>query len=185
MLRPKNFYWSDSISVIENSRKISLSEWETFKARINEFRVYKGLEHFTFTSALKGTSMKATQYNEAVEAISEINSNIDSVVQNQSITPEHFYALSNALNAIDPITLLGDECFITARLSVSFNMDDTPPPTYELIKGYNTERLQASLSVFFVFDNDNPPQIIPINRAYSNTEYIQASISADLTFINN
>lgn len=79
-VRPNNWEWSTSISTSayipfsDNAfHPVTASEWNNFTARINEFRKYKGLSEYTFTTVAKGDTFTAKIYNEAVYAIQGID----------------------------------------------------------------------------------------------------------------
>lgn len=78
--RPEDWAWISPVGQgIEvnylngNPYYLTAEEWNNFTARINLFRSYVGLSVITFTMAVKGQPMTASQANEAVRAISEMN----------------------------------------------------------------------------------------------------------------
>ena len=99
--RPDKFYWTTSIQTgasvrfdtASNSfRPVTAAEWNAFCSKINEFRRYKGLSEYSFTTVSTGMLFTAAIYNEAVAAINEISDS------NKSTIP---YAIRNRTNAIE------------------------------------------------------------------------------------
>lgn len=52
---------------------VTASEWNSFTSKINEFRSYKGLSSYLFSTAVSGGTFTATVYNQAVSAISPMS----------------------------------------------------------------------------------------------------------------
>ena len=99
--RPDNWYWSG----IYQGGNISLSaySWNQFCSRINEFRRYKNMSSYSFSSAYSGGAMYAYQANEAWYAINEIGGH--GAMPNRVYSGDAIYAsfmiqLQDALNAI-------------------------------------------------------------------------------------
>ncbi|WP_410767808.1 hypothetical protein [Fontibacillus sp. BL9] len=70
--RPVNFDW-DTAKYTGSSFNVTANEWNRLCNKINEFRSYIGLTNVAFTSVSKGTSFKASYYNELVNAIKAIS----------------------------------------------------------------------------------------------------------------
>lgn len=83
--------------------KISASEWNSFCGRINEFRTYKGLSKYNFTTVVSGvTPISSLILNQAVYAISSINVNSRNYEVNPGdpISADIFLGLRDVLNAV-------------------------------------------------------------------------------------
>lgn len=78
------------------------AHWNAFIARINEFRVYKGLAAYAFTTAL--TTHTPTQIknciNQAIAAINAMGFAQSSVATNQDVAASTFITMRNNLNSI-------------------------------------------------------------------------------------
>lgn len=70
--RPDNFSWTIPK---ESGGQFNLTalEWNSFTARINEFRQYKGLGNYSFTQAYPNNNFTANIFNEARTAIQQMN----------------------------------------------------------------------------------------------------------------
>lgn len=81
--------------------QISANEWNAFCARINEFRLYRGLSVYNFTQAGTGTLIYAYIANQARDAIWDMNYYVpDRVLSGDPIPASFFLGLQTALNAI-------------------------------------------------------------------------------------
>lgn len=100
--RPSNWYWSTT-PVSGNTMRMSANEWNSFCKRINEFRDYKNVGAYSFTTVSSGQKMMAWQANEARTAINGISGHGTlpaSAVSGTSVTAYFFTQLASALNAI-------------------------------------------------------------------------------------
>lgn len=101
--RPSDWSWSSGLSS-GNIINMRYSEWNNFLSRINEFRAYKGLGNYSFTTAVSGQPMRAIQANQAIDAIGGIPGHgtlPTSVVAGVTVISVSFFnALKNALNAV-------------------------------------------------------------------------------------
>ena len=80
--RPSNFAWTTTITQGGNIHYTNLGtkslyiitadEWNAFTAKINEFRVYKALSNYSFTSVSLNTVITKAIINEAIYAITDI-----------------------------------------------------------------------------------------------------------------
>lgn len=100
--RPTNWQWW---SPIQRGATISISanEWNSFCSKINEFRAYKGLRAYYFSTASRGIRISASIVNEAWSAIIQIPGHgmlPSSAISGQAITAYFFTQLANALNSI-------------------------------------------------------------------------------------
>jgi hypothetical protein len=104
--RPQNWSWvslSSSIpfssTYLDNGvRKgniVDAIEWNNFCSRINEFRKYKGLGNYTFTTVGSKQALTQAIYNEAVNSISSMTT-----VSQTGGFYSKLVALKNALNSI-------------------------------------------------------------------------------------
>jgi hypothetical protein len=110
--RPTNWAWTTSFvsggSMTYYSAKkytvLPASEWNNFTTRINDFRSYKGLSNYSFTTVSAGTTFTATIYNQARNAINDMSpsTTVPSAVTSQvtKVTAYHFTRLRDALNSI-------------------------------------------------------------------------------------
>lgn len=94
--------WS---SHVEQGYQLQLTadEWNQFTTRINYTRVCHGLEIASFTAAVKGQQMMASQANEAVNAIKAMNPSVatpSTVTSNSPITAQFINGLANSLNSL-------------------------------------------------------------------------------------
>jgi hypothetical protein len=108
------WYWSSSWTVGSNLIVSAGSyqstsgngdnSWNGFLYRVNQVRRFKGLSDYSFTYAQSGQPMYATQFNQAVAAISAMNPSVSvgsNVTQNvTTIQKADFNRLSSALNSI-------------------------------------------------------------------------------------
>lgn len=67
--RPSNWEWYSAKLTDFPTSLTTAKEWNDFLSRINEFRIYKKLGAYSFTTVYSGNPMQATQINEAASAI--------------------------------------------------------------------------------------------------------------------
>lgn len=79
---------------------VSASEWTSFCARINEFREYKGLSSYSFTTLTPGTSFSAAIAREVIAAIGAIPGAGTTPAQIRPLQAAFWLDLAAALNAI-------------------------------------------------------------------------------------
>ena len=78
---------------------MNASEWNEFCTQINKLRQYHGLSNYSFTSATAGYPMKASQYNQAANALNGIQSgSVSTISAGATVTASHFKALATAFN---------------------------------------------------------------------------------------
>lgn len=100
--RPTNWQWW---STIQRGATINISanEWNSFCAKINEFRTYKGMRTYYFSTVSRGTSISAYIVNEAWNAINQISGHgmlPSYAASGEAITAYFFTQLGNALNSV-------------------------------------------------------------------------------------
>lgn len=101
--RPDDWSWYSTISS-GKAIKLSALEWNDFTTRINDFRVYKGLYRYGFTTVTSGDKIYAYMINQAISAISDMDGHgtlpSTTVSMETPISASIFTKLKNALNAI-------------------------------------------------------------------------------------
>lgn len=102
-VRPNDWSWTSTVA--QNSQiKLTAAEWNNFTARINQFRSYKGLSAYSFTTAVKNsTPIEAgicNQARTAIDAISGHGTLPTALVSGGTLYASFFNGLKNALNAI-------------------------------------------------------------------------------------
>jgi len=100
--RPLNWSWYTSKTSGTNFN-ITATEWNAFCGRINEFRVYKGLSNYSFTSAVSGNNAQASQINQArtaINAMSPPTSVPSSVSGGGNCLPSTVNGLRDSLNSV-------------------------------------------------------------------------------------
>lgn len=66
--KPASFSWSTS-KVSKGNFNITATEWNSFTKRINDFRNYKNLSAYSFTTAYSGSNFTASMYNQTRDAM--------------------------------------------------------------------------------------------------------------------
>ena len=101
--RPANWSWN---SIVRAGSPIGITarDWSAFQDRINEFRDYKGLGQYWFTTVSSNTPMYAYLVNQAITAISQIPGHgslpSDAESGKTIITASFFNSLASALNNV-------------------------------------------------------------------------------------
>lgn len=106
--RPSNWEWtyakiSGQPVFNTNGKIVSIlpaTEWNNFTARINQFRNYKGVGTYTFTTVTNTTNFTAAIANQAVNAINGMGKGIPTVSSGSTITAAFFNNLRDQLNSI-------------------------------------------------------------------------------------
>lgn len=101
--RPSDWAWTNVHSAGSKCTTLTATEWNSFMSRINEFRVYKGLSNYSFTTVSKGDTFTADIFNAAKTAISEISGHGDmptSATAGGTVYWTRIDALRTALNAV-------------------------------------------------------------------------------------
>ena len=100
--RPSNFEWTFQ-KTSGGEFNITASEWNVFLNKINQFREYKNLTQYNFTSASSDDIFYAYMFNQAVQAISAMNPPVSPPSTRSSgdeIYASYFTQLKNSLNSI-------------------------------------------------------------------------------------
>lgn len=109
-VRPNNWTWEYTIAAgqpfySQSGSSVFImraSHWNEFTARINQFRVYKGLANYSFTTAL--TSHTPTQIknciNQAITAINAMGFSQAQVSSGGDVAASTFITMRNNLNSI-------------------------------------------------------------------------------------
>ena len=115
-VRPSNWSWINPITsggsiysvVGKNLYIMPATEWNSFTSRINEFRVYKGLSNYTFTSASSESGFTKTIINQALSAIRDMSGSFtggntlpsNRVTGDNIFVADYFVRMKNCLNSI-------------------------------------------------------------------------------------
>jgi len=100
--RPADWSWGVTMTTGQ-ILNMTASNWNNFTTRINQFRFYKGLADYNFTTVYSGGFMMAHQVNQATNAIDEMipTSPPPSLTSSGvAITPIRFTLLRDSLNSI-------------------------------------------------------------------------------------
>jgi hypothetical protein len=109
--RPSNWSWSYSIysgGSVYNTQIVggqitaylmSYSEWNNFTSRINQFRIYRGLSNYSFTTVSSGSNCTPGIINEAVTAINAMGFSIPTVGSG-NVPASVFIQMRDSLNSI-------------------------------------------------------------------------------------
>ena len=98
--RPVNWSWWSAI-YSGGPVNISAGEWNAFCARINEFRAYRGLPGYWFTTVSSGNAIYADVVNQAWTAISPMSGYLPAQASpGGQISASFFNGLASALNSI-------------------------------------------------------------------------------------
>lgn len=99
LTRPSNWEWVTTKTSGANF-SLTAAEWNGFTARINQFRLYKGLSQYSFTTVVSGNTIFASQINEAVIAIRAMATELPSQVSGGAATASFINSLRTTLNSI-------------------------------------------------------------------------------------
>jgi hypothetical protein len=115
-LRPDDFYWITNIITNGNvygmdfiNKRIYVvtsSEWNSFTNRINQFRLYKGLSSYNFTTVYRDTPFTAAIFNEAANALSDLSLYFNGYTQTYTVSSgtkiraDYFQNMKNCMNSI-------------------------------------------------------------------------------------
>ncbi|MDF2820179.1 MAG: hypothetical protein K0R15_620 [Clostridiales bacterium] len=103
--RPSSFNWYFA-KVSGEDFNVSAIEWTYFQDKINEFRIYKGLAAYGFTSVYTGMDFYAFIFRQCANAIYEISSTLGvssdcrNVQTDDDIKAWYFTNLATALNNV-------------------------------------------------------------------------------------
>lgn len=100
-VRPGNWAWGLSFISGQNVN-ITATKWNDFTFRINQFRFYKGLPDFSFTTVYRGNTIYAWQITEAIDAINAMVTNKISRQYSRDVAnAEIINLLTTRLNSIE------------------------------------------------------------------------------------
>lgn len=111
-VRPNNWSWSYSITSggavydtiisgnIIYAYIMTAIEWNNFCTRINEFRIYKGLLNYSFTTVASENNCTHTIINQAISAINELGFTMSSLNSGVDIPASAFTQMRDNLNSI-------------------------------------------------------------------------------------
>lgn len=98
--RPANWSWWSAI-YSGGPVRISAGEWNAFCTRINEFRAYRGLSNYWFTTVYSGNAISADVVNQAWNAIAAMSGYLPAqAASGGQIQAGFFNGLASALNSI-------------------------------------------------------------------------------------
>lgn len=101
--RPSEWSWHTN-KVRGNPISLTATEWNSFCVKINQFRVYKSLSNYSFSTAYSGSPITASIVNEARSAILAMSPPTSvptsATAGVTEITASHFNTLSSSLNSI-------------------------------------------------------------------------------------
>lgn len=99
--KPSAFSWTYS-KILGKDFNLTAIEWNNFTGKINEFRSWKGLNNYSFTTAVKGNTFTYTMFNQAVTAINAMYSNnpLSSVSKGDTVTA---YILNNIVSVLNDV----------------------------------------------------------------------------------
>lgn len=99
MARPNSWYWHVD-KVAGQNVNVTAAEWNSFCIRINQFRQYRNLSNYPFTTVRTGDIITASIVNEARNAISSMASSPALMYKGNDIYASYFNSLRNSLNSI-------------------------------------------------------------------------------------
>jgi hypothetical protein len=115
-IRPYNWAWDSTVvtggsvptvysgsGLLYRAKYLTATEWNDFTERINDFREYKGLSSYSFTTVFSDEPMVYTQGNEARSAISAMSPPTpvpSAIISNSGMTSAFVNGLKNSLNSI-------------------------------------------------------------------------------------
>jgi hypothetical protein len=106
--RPSDWTWTSlssgsttyELGGVLRADVVLATDWNGFTKRINDFRRYKSLSDYSFSSAISKTSLTSSNFEEARLAISAMTTVPASVTTGEKGVNSKIQALSNALNKI-------------------------------------------------------------------------------------
>jgi len=99
--RPSNFSgWGITVAAGQPCA-ITAAKWNEFTAKINAFRVYKGLSNYGFTTAVPGNDIYAWMANQLISGMTGLGVSLPSTVSSGGdFTAAWLNALTTALNSV-------------------------------------------------------------------------------------
>ena len=100
--RPTNFAWTNTHGSGYACTTLTAAEWNELRAKVNEFRTYKGLSSATMTAATQGGTFTYTMFNQVRNAIYDMNTSgcPATVSKGDSVIWGNIDKLRTCLNAI-------------------------------------------------------------------------------------
>lgn len=102
MARPTNWTWH-SVKSSGSNINLTAAEWNSFCTRINQFRIYKNLANYNFTTVVTGRDILASQVNEARTAIQQMvppTATPSAAIAGMNMMASFINGLSTSLNSI-------------------------------------------------------------------------------------
>lgn len=99
-IRPDNWSWSGIIYSGCPLENLTAANWRWFQSRIDEFRIYKGVGAYGFTTPVAGVTPLITLFTEAEAAIDGIPGS-GTVPTGRELAMTYFDGLADALNAVN------------------------------------------------------------------------------------
>lgn len=98
--RPSDFVWTYP-KTSGGDFNLTASEWDTLMERINDFREYKSRNRSTYTTAFAGNTFYDYIFNEAVNMLAVINSDLPATVSSGlTVYASELNKLRDSLNAV-------------------------------------------------------------------------------------
>jgi hypothetical protein len=98
--RPDSFEW-DVAKVSGEDVNVTATEWNKFTVRINEFRQYKELTDYVFTTVATGDAISAVIFNQAIGAIMPMYTTYGDMQAGWDIYADYFNNIRDHLNSIE------------------------------------------------------------------------------------
>lgn len=102
--RPNSWTWHGGAKVAGQNISLTADEWNSFCIRVNQFRQYKSLGNYGFSTAYSGNTITASIVNQARSAISDMSPPTSvpatATAGVTTITASYFNTLSSSLNSI-------------------------------------------------------------------------------------
>ncbi len=104
--KPSKWAWQNIATGVSVPKRgealapVTATEWNSFCSRINEFRKYKNMSKYSFTSVSSGTAFSATIARQAMTAISEISGHGTLPNKIEPLKAAFWLSLASSLNAV-------------------------------------------------------------------------------------
>lgn len=97
--RPDGFAWTNTFTQ-GSDVNVTAAEWGSFQTRINEFRSYKGLASYSFTTVTAGNDMLGSEFDEGITAIDAMSPPTSTPSRGTAVTAAQFNDIRDSLNSI-------------------------------------------------------------------------------------